>query len=536
VTLVNANKNVRILPSGKTGGESNYLLGDDPSAWKIHIPQYGRLSYSGVYPGVDLVFYGKGSRVEHDFVVAPGADYRQIKLRYEGASKLSVSANGDLHVALAGGDVIVHVPRVYQTVHGSQRGVSGGFILLADNQAAFRVGDYNAALPLVIDPVLDYSTYIANLNVSVAGAAVDAAGNTYITGITFSSSYPTTSGAFQTHCPSCPNTQQVYITKLNATGTALVYSTFLGGSNANIPTAIAVDSNGNAVVVGTTASTDFPLKNPLPSGPVATDGFVSSLSADGSSLNFSTRLGGAGSLGYDDTFPDAVAVDSSGAVYVVGSTQSPNIPFTTGALNAGTPNNGIDPYAFLTKILPNGALSYGAILGDLGPYTLSNACCVVDGVSVDATGNAYVTGTTTRTSAIPGPATVLYPTTPGAFQSQTMVSAYNAPFVSKVAPDGKSFVYSTLVGQGSSEGLAVNLAGQALLIVGTNLQPFPVTANAYSSLPAPTVIAELSADGTGMPYATYFYSPSALNGTYVAALAVDAGQHVWLAGSGTAPL
>jgi hypothetical protein len=216
----------------------------------------------------------------------------------------------------------------------------------------------------VIDPVLDYSTYLANLSLYVYSAAVDAPDNTYIAGLTFSSSYPVTSGAVQTTCASCPNKPDIFITKLNATGTAQVYSTFLGGSDIDQPYSIAVDSSGDAIVVGYTGSADFPLKNAIGSGPPATyNGFVTSLAPDGASLNFSSTLGGNGSEnGAGPTYASGVATDASGNVYVGGTAGSPIFPVTDGALNAGSADSA-DNYVFLTKLNSAGSLAYSALLG-----------------------------------------------------------------------------------------------------------------------------------------------------------------------------
>ncbi len=530
--LAGANHATRVSGVDQLPGTANYFIGNDPAKWRSGVPTFAKVKYAGVYPGIDLVYYGSQRQLEYDFIVAPGANPSRIRLEFAGAQELKLTADGHMTISAPNGEIAFHKPVVYQMRGSLRQPVGGQFSMVAKNAVGFILGRYDHSKPLVIDPVLDYSTYLANLSVSVAGAAVDAAGNTYITGTAFSSSYPTTSGAFQTNCPSFPNNSAVFITKLNAAGTALVYSTFLGGSNQNVPTAIAVDSNGNAAVTGWTLSADFPLKSPFYSGPQGApyDGFVASLSADGSSLNFSSRLGGPNSEGIDGTTPSGVAVDSSGAVYVTGATGSPDIQATSGALNAGTPNSNVAEYIFLTKILPTGALAYQAILGDA---QISEDVSTSSGVVVDSSGNAYVTGTATGVCcSLSEAGPVAYPITTGAFQSQTLQdSGGYAPFVSKVAPDGASFVYSTLVGEGGSKGLALTPNGEVVLIGTLNNISFPVTSNAYSSLPGSTFIAELSADGTQMPYATYFNTPAGKGGGYISNVAVDASGDVWVAGN-----
>ena len=281
----------------------------------------------------------------------------------------------------------VHAPRVYQERDGQKIARAGRFVVHGD-EVSFSVQQFDHALPLIIDPVLDYATYLANQDLRVYGVAVDASGNTYIVGLTFSATYPVTQGAVQTTCTACAsNKPDVFVTKLNATGTAQIYSTFLGGSNYNEGDGITVDANGNAIVVGRTASSDFPLKNPLPAGsPTMYSGFVASIAPDGASLNFSSTLGGGAAS--SNTYVIAVATDTAGNAYVSGSTDSPLIPQTTGALNAGTPSYGND-YYFLTKLSPSGSLTYGAILGAPGS---ASECCTVAGIQVDAQNNVYLGG------------------------------------------------------------------------------------------------------------------------------------------------
>ena len=528
MNLVGGNKDAQITASEKTGGESNYLLGDQPSSWKTHIPQYGRLTYKEVYPGIDLTFYGSGGRVEHDFVVQPGADYRQIKLQYEGARKLAISPSGDLQIAVKDGELTVHAPHIYQEKAGNRQNRSGRFLLLADGAVSFKVDAFDPSLPLVIDPVLDYSTYLANLSLYVYSAAVDASGNTYIAGLTFSSSYPVTSGALQATCASCPSKPDVFITKLNATGTAQVYSTFLGGNDYDDPESIAVDSNGNVVVGGYTASTDFPLKNAISSGtPTSYDGFVTSLAPDGASLNFSSRLGGGGSNLAGTTSAWSVATDSSGNAYVAGTTGSPYLPVTPGALNAASPTYA-DSYVFLTKFAPAGSLVYSGILGATGS---ASECCNVAGLAVDSTGNAYVAGTVGVTIGTIGTsATTPWPITPGAYQSQ-MISPNNiAPFVAKVSADGSTLLYSTLVTTGIANSMALTSDGQVIL-AGAAYPNYPVTSDAFSSKVGTSFIAKLNADGSQLAYSTYFSTPTADTGAYITKLAVDGDGDVWIGGN-----
>jgi hypothetical protein len=523
--LLGGSKDTKPTASERTAGESNYLLGNRPSNWKTHIPQYGRLTYEEVYPGIDLTFYGSGGRVEHDFVVQPGADYQQIKLQYQGARKLAIMPNGDLQVAMNDGELTVHSPHIYQEIAGIRQVRRGRFALLGPDEVAFKVDAFDRTLPLVIDPVLDYSTYLANLSLYVYSAAVDVSGNTYIAGSTFSSSYPVTAGAVQTTCASCPNKTDIFITKLNATGTAQVYSTFLGGSDTDQPYSIAVDSNGNAVVVGYTGSADFPMKNAISAGaPTSNDGFVTSLAPDGASLNFSSRLGGGGSPSTTGgTIASSVTTDSSGNAYVAGNTGSSYLPVTPGALNVMPPTDN-DNYVFLTKFAPAGSVVYGAILGATGQ---ASECCGVAGIAIDSAGNAYIAGTVGVTGM--AGTTTPWPTTSGAYQSQVAAPQASAPFAAKISADGSTMLYSTLVNTGVTAGMALTANGQVIL-VGT-LSSSPATSNAYSAIVGASYIAELSADGTQLPYYSYFSTPTRDTGAYITKVALDSAGDVWVGGN-----
>ncbi len=526
--LDGANPHAEILASDKTDGESNYLIGADPSMWKTHVPQFGRLRYRDVYPGVDLIFYGNNGRLEHDFIVQPGSDYHAIRMRYHGQRSMHLTPQGDLEIAVGAGVLSVHAPRVYQERDGRQIARAGRFVLNR-GEISFAVQEYDRTLPLIIDPVLDYATYLANQDLHVNGVAVDASGNTYIVGLTFNATYPVTSGALQTTCAACAsNKPDVFITKLNAAGTAQVYSTFLGGSDYNEGDGIAVDSNGNAIIVGRTASSDFPLKNPVTAGtPSMYDGFVASIAADGASLNFSSRLGG-GTSNYQspNTYVVAVATDATGNAYVSGATDSPMIPQSAGALNAGTPSYSKD-YFFLTKLSPSGGLIYGAILGPSGS---ASQCCTVAGIRVDPQGDVFLGGTVGSDFQTP---TTPWPTTPGAYQSQPITPGSASPFAAKVSPDGSKFLYSTLVGAGVVSGMALDGA-QEMILVGSATTGTPTTSDAFDTLPSQSSMAKLSSDGTRLVYSSYFgisQSGQALGDLYLTNVALDGAGNVWLAGN-----
>ena len=299
-TFVNSLKGSRLAGSELQGSETNYLLGQDPSRWRTHVPNFGRVTYSRLYPGIDAVFYGTGQQLEHDFIVQPGADPHAIRLSIQGSQGIQLEPDGSLRIRSGEGDLFLAKPRPYQIVRGKRHDLAGSFIVVGSNEIAFQISNYDHFQPLVIDPVLDYSTFLANYSISLTAVATDSSGSAYVAGETSSSGFPTTPGAFQTTCLACPNANDVFISKFSPDGSSLVYSTFLGGTGGDGIGGITVDANGNAIVVGSTSSTDFPLQNPINygyGGYGVTYGFVTSLSADGSSLNYSSLLGGSAQRG-----------------------------------------------------------------------------------------------------------------------------------------------------------------------------------------------------------------------------------------------
>lgn len=542
--FLGADAHIEIDAGNRNASYSNYIIGADPSRWLTHVANFGRITYSSIYPGVDLTFYGNGRQLEHDFVVRPGADYRLIRISVEGPKQVELQTNGDLKFLLDDGELTFQRPEVYQVLAGIKTIRQGRFVLLGKTEFGFRVGDYDKTEPLIIDPVLNYSTYLANVSVDMAGVATDAAGDTFLTGLTFSSSFPVTSGVFQPTCKSCnlPNQQpDVFISKINSGGTALVYSTFLGGSDYDQPFGIAVDASGNAVVAGQTMSTDFPVKNPIPVGTVGTGtsfGFISSLSPDGSALNYSSILGGGSvALQSSMTIVGGVALDKNGNAYISGTTDSPVYPVTAGALNLTGPAYP-KTVAFVSKFLTTGALGYSALLGDTSPQNGGGGPIGVFGVAVDSAGSAYITGSSGT----------LWPTTTGAYQTSIPgTQPYAATFVTKLSPDASSLAYSTFLGDsGYATGITVNSASDEAFVTGVyegsaTGNNFPTTSNAYEktigSGCCASFFTEFSADGSKLVYSSYF-SPnlaSAPSSTYTTGIALDGANNIWLSGTTTAP-
>ena len=485
--IVGANAGTHPDGLDKQAGVSNYFAGKNVSTWHTNIAHYAKAEYENIYRGINLVYGGDQRELEYDFVVEPGASPRAIKLAFGGDRGKSLDAQGNLVLHTSGGDVVEHAPVSYQTINGIQHHVASRFVLGRDGQVGFDVGRYDHARALVIDPVmsLSYSTYLGpSKGTSLTGAtgiAVDSSGDAYITGYTQSPQFPTTTGAFKTS-GAFINTdgEGAFVTKFNAVGSALVYSTFLGGAS---PDGIAVDSAGNVYVTGSTTATDFPTKNPLQATSgggtyLYGDAFVAKLNATGSKLIYSTYLGGSG-----DDVATGIAVDSSGDAYVTGNTYSTNFPTTSGSLQ---PVVGAG-LAFVSELNPTGsALVYSTYLGG------SAATAYADGIAVDGSGNAYVTGYTPSGD---------FPTTAAAFVS----GSAGGVFVAKLNAAGSALVYAAQVGDGKASGIAVDSSGNAY-VTGIALSPgFPTTAGAFQITSGTSInafVSELNAAGTALVYST----------------------------------
>src|SRR5881396_3874937 len=278
--------------------KANYLIGKDPAKWRTNVPTYAKVHYREVYPGIDLVYYGNQRQLEYDFILAPGADLKRIVLGFKGAEQLEIDAQGELVLHAADGDIRQRKPVIYQEIDGVQREIAGGYVRKGANRVGFQVAAYDPSRPLVIDPTLVYSTYLGGSSSDDGyGIAVDAAGAAYVTGTTGSADF--TAGC-TAPCTGLNGTlsgrSDVFVTKINAAGTALVYSTYLGGSGYESGNGIAVDAAGAAYVTGTTSSTDFPttpgaIQTTYGGGGSSSNGgdaFVSKLNAAGSALLYST--------------------------------------------------------------------------------------------------------------------------------------------------------------------------------------------------------------------------------------------------------
>ena len=327
-------------------GKVNYFRGQDAASWQTKVPTYRRVKYSAVYPGIDLVYYGQSQQLEYDFIVAPGADPGTIKLGFAGVEQTTVDAQGDLVLKTAGGPLRFQKPIIYQIDGGRRHTVEGGYVHRSPHQIGFRVGAYDRTRPLIIDPVLSYSTYLGGSgNEEGNGIAVDATGAVYVTGTTSSTDFPTVNAAQPTPNESGSRTYTSRSSRPTArrscTPPISAAATLTGVAD------IAVDSAGAAYVSALTYSSDFPTVNAFqPAKNGGSDAVVAKLSADGSQLIYSTYLGGSGAEG-----AAAIAVDLAGAAYIAGATGSPDFP----TVNALQPRPAVKAMRSWRSLLPTEA-------------------------------------------------------------------------------------------------------------------------------------------------------------------------------------
>jgi len=533
--LVGANLDAAVAGANELPGKSNYFIGKDPTKWRTNVPNYAKVKYPDVYPGVDLVYYGSQSgQLEYDFVVAPGADPSAITMnvaadsahRAKGKPRpLRIAADGDLLVKVGSGEVRFHKPVVYQSESSGARSAGaerrilkeGRFVLRSANRVGFALGSYDHSRPLIIDPVLSYSTYLGGNSAGGMaigyGIAVDGSGNAYIVGSTTCADFPT-QDAFQ---PTYGAGGDAFITKLAPSGSALVYSTFLSGANFSGGTegaGIAVDASGAAYVTGLTTSDDFPTLNPIQGslgGPGAANVFITKLDPSGTALVYSTYYGGsAPSRGI------AIAVDTSGDAYVAGFTNG-----TLTTVNALQPVYGGNVDAFVAKLNPAGsAFIYATYLGGSeADYATS--------IAVDSAGNAYVAGSTVSTN---------FPTHAPFQAANASTSSGGTAFVAKINATGSALVYSTYLGGTYFEianAIAVDGSGDAYVAGETGSSNFPTKNPVQATNLAASgggdngFIAELNPAGNALVYSTYLGGSTA---DTLMGIAVDSDGNTYVGG------
>jgi uncharacterized repeat protein (TIGR01451 family) len=479
--LSGANKQPSVNGEDLLPGKSNYFIGNDPSKWRTNVATYARVRLTEVYRGIDVVYYGNQQKLEYDFIVRPGADPRQIRLHYSGADRIGIDPSGDLVLHIDGDELRQRLPVVYQESGGRRHQVRAAYRRLSAREFGVDLAAYDVSLPLVIDPVLVYATYLGGSGDEQGqGIAVDASGNAYVTGLTASSDFPTVNPLQA----SIGGNNDAFVTKLNATGSALVYSTYLGGSNFDVAQGIAVDASGNAYIAGFTNSGNFPTVNPLQASIGGNnDAFVTKLNATGSALLYSTFLGGSGA-----DAGSGIAVDASGNAYITGNTSSSNFP-TVNALQPSYGGGSED--AFVSKLTASGsALLYSTYLG-------GSALDRGAGIAADASENAYVTGPTNSSN---------FPTVN---PLQASIGGSNDAFVTKLNASGSVLLYSTYLGGSSgdvSTGIACDASGNAYITGATASSNFPTVNPAQASHgggSSDAFVSKLNASGSALLYSTY---------------------------------
>jgi hypothetical protein len=434
VRLAGANPAAKMLAQEPAPGRANYFIGNDPSLWRRQVAQYRRVECPSVYPGIDLVYRGTQRQLEYDFVVAPGADPGQIRMVFSNADRVEIDDRGDLLAHAPGGAFCHHRPVVYQEIDGNRRMVDAAFALDGDGSGQspsvqFKIGDYDRNHPLVIDPVLSFSTFLGGSGDDQAfGVAVDRAGSIYVAGQTASADFPTAKPLRK----GLLGGYDLFVAKYNQAGTALEYSTYIGGGGVDRAFCLATDADGNAVVAGVTFSTNFPTVNAFQPafGGGDRDGFVLKLNSSGNEIAFSTYLGGAGS----DEIACA-ALDSAGNICVGGHTSSANFPL----FNAYQSANRGKFDALVAKFDPSGVLVFSTYLGGSGPYD-----CAV-GIATDALDNILLTGYTSS------------PDFPSVKPIQSKSAGGYDVFVSKFNSKGTELQFSSWLG-GSSDDVGRSIA------------------------------------------------------------------------------
>src|SRR5579863_4870074 len=520
INLVGSASSPTVIGEEPLNTKVNYFIGRDPAQWRRNVQTYGRIRYRNVYPGIDLVYYGNQHQLEYDFDLSPGADPTRIQFSINGADAVSVDPSGSLILTEGASQLLFQPPVIYQQLDGMRTPVAGTYVQLDATHVGFTVAPHDETKPMVIDPVLVYSTFLGgssddygvgvavdstgeayvlgltdspdfpkatlgsysstqyrmfvakfdssgsalvfadylgstNGGDSPSSIALDSSGNVYLSGSTISSDFPVASAYQATFTGS----EDAFLTKLSSNGASVVYSTFLGGSNSQIGYSVSVDPANEAVVVGTTFSTDFPLVSPYQSS-VAPDafgnwgeyGFVTKFAASGSSLVYSTYLGGntlntpsCAGCTFPDSEPLDVVTDSSGNAYVTGYTSTTNFPVTSGAFATSYPGYYQSDVGFVSKFTSAGGMAYSTYLG-------GSTSSYLDAIAVDSAGSAYVTGYDIANDGFPIVTTSI---------CDPSTVACNGAVIAKLDPTGASLVYSIFLGTSN------NMAGAAIQVDGS---------------------------------------------------------------------
>lgn len=552
----NAERSPAVEGIGKLEATSSYFIGSDESNWQRGLKNFGRVNYRGIYEGIDAVFYGAQKALEYDFIVAPNIDPSVISLSFAGARDVSIDTDGSLVLKIKNETVRFGAPVSYQDTENGRQPVASRYVLEGAGKIGFKIGEYDKSKTLVIDPKLIFSTYVGG-NVefidivegtgdSVNGIDADAAGSVYITGNTDSSDFPVSANAYQPEMELRGDDAcliggplpcgDAYVTKINSTGNAILYSTYLGGHNSDAGFGIAVDGAGRAYVAGGTDPFNagnfcinpylFPTKNPYQNKPCYgqrrdSDGFFTVLTAGGDDLVYSTYFGGG-----DEDQANAIAIDSAGNAYIAGETTSRNLPMKNEFQADLANDHDTINDAFIAKFNPaesgNDSLLYASYLGGSGDD-------IARGIAVDNAGNAYVAGSTSSINL----ATKASGGAPlkGAFGGGALDG-----FVARVNPGSSgsaSLVYLSYFGGSGidvANAIAVEPVTQRAHITGRsdNATGFPIL-NAFDVGVTATdaFVAKLNPQGTALFYSTFLGSTSFDEGR---GITLDEANNVYLTG------
>ncbi|WP_432661809.1 SBBP repeat-containing protein [Wukongibacter baidiensis] len=485
--FIGANPDVKIEGQIRGSGRVNYIKGNDPEKWYTDLLTYEKVVYKELWQGIDLVFYGAKGQLKYEFVVQPGADSQDIKLSYKGAEDISLDEKGNLLIKNDLGVLIDERPVSYQEIEGRNVTLDSSFVVKKHENGesfySFEVEKgYNPDYPIIIDPGLIYSTYLGGIGSDNGIAiAVDNTGSAYVTGLTSSLDFP----LMNPIQPVFGGVSDAFVTKVNPAGTALIYSTYLGGSDTDVGFGIAVDNTGSAYVTGQTSSLNFPLMNPIqPVFGGLSDAFVTKVNPAGTALIFSTYLGGS-----DTDVGFGIAVDNTGSAYVTGQTFSANFPL----MNPIQPVFGGSADAFVTKINPAGtALIFSTYLG-------GSSGDAGRGIAVDNTGSAHVTGFTNSLNF------------PLMNPIQPVFGGGGADaFVTKVNPAGTALIYSTYLGGNGvfdiGRSIAVDNTGSAYVTGSTSSLNFPLMnpiQPVFGGGGSDAFVTKVNPAGTALIFSTY---------------------------------
>jgi beta-propeller repeat-containing protein len=458
--FMGANGNPRVAGEARQQGTVNYFIGK-PEQWRTKIPVYSRVRYSSLYPGIDLIFYGNNRELEYDLVVSPGADPEQIKLGISGAESMRIDGNGNLVLKTAAGDVIQQKPRIYQRKGSNLVAVEGDYVINRKDEISFRLGSYDRWAAVVIDPVLRYASYLTgggDEDDGGTGIAVDSSNRVVVAGWTCSTTFPGENG------PPVPRCVSAFVTKLDFTGSTMVFTAFVPGSVFfdNVP--LALDAANNIYIAGSTNGNSFGEDTFKPTAGAfqgtfggKTDAWVAKLNSSGTRLIYATFLGGS-----SDETAGGIAVDSGGNAYVTGTTTSKNFPVTAGVFQGECKlkNDGTCASAFVTKLNALGTRAlYSSYLGGHGTQS-------GEGIALNPSGNAFVVGQTDAKD---------FPTTAGTVQP--VPAGGQDAFVAQVSTSGSHLNYSTFLGGTGPDGgtaIALDSFGNAFVTGHTDSANFPV--------------------------------------------------------------